>query len=319
MGKPKINDLNNVAALRPDLIKYFINKEDAYKIMPNSHSKVYLFCPECGAKRTMLMYNLSIQGFHCLECSANISYPNRLIRSVMNQLCDELDYLEYEWSKTWTNKKRYDVYFSRDNKEYVVEMQGEQHYGAGWNRDVPLNQIIEKDYKKAELAVQHNITPIIIDSRISDFDFIFNNIKSSILNEIFDLSAIDLDKCKSDIMKNIVKEVCNEYNDNPNISIQLLVERYKLCRKTIRKYLMQGTKLGWCNYDANESYKKSRDRLKKMVAVYSLDEECIGTYASLSSCAEKLTEIYNVNFFVGEISKACKAGKMYKNLLFKCT
>lgn len=316
MGRPNINDLNNVAAIRPDLIKYFINKEDAYKIMPNSHSEVHLCCPDCGAKRTMFMYNLSIQGFHCLECSTNISYPNRLIRSIMNQLCDELDELEYEWSKTWTNKKRYDAYFSKDNKEYVIEMQGEQHYGAGWNRDVPLNQIVEKDRQKAELVTQHNIMPIIIDSRISDFDFIFNNIKSSILNEIFDLSVVDLDKCKKDIMKNIVKEVCNEYNNNQNIPIQLLVERYKLCRKTIRKYLMQGAKLGWCNYDACDSYKKSRDRLKKTVA-YSLEHEYLGVYASLSLCAEKLTAIYNVNFFIGEISKACKSGKPYKNLLFE--
>ena len=319
MGITEINNFNKVASLRPDLIKYFVNKDDANYIMPNSHSKVNVCCPDCGAKRTMLMYNLSIQGFHCLECSLNISYPNRLIRSIMNQLEGETNCLEYEWSQKWTNKKRYDVYFIKDNKEYIIEMQGEQHYGAGWNRDVPLDQIIINDTQKIELAVQHNIVPIVIDSRISDFDFIFNNIKDSILSEIFDLSVIDLDKCKNDITKNIVKEVCNEYNENPDISINELVKQYKLCRKTVRKYLVQGARLGWCSYDANESYKKSRDRLKKTVIVYSLDYKYINEYASLTVCSEKLTEFYNVNFFIGEISKACKSGKPYKGFYFQFT
>ena len=85
-GQVVVPHINSVAILRPDLVKYFKDPEDAYNTMPGSHKEVTLKCPDCGAIRKMIMYNLSIQGFVCLECSLNISYPNRLIRSIMDQL-----------------------------------------------------------------------------------------------------------------------------------------------------------------------------------------------------------------------------------------
>lgn len=309
-NKKLVSNINSVAALRPDLIKYFANPDDAHNIMPGSHKKVSLRCPDCGAKRNMIMYDLSLQGFSCIECSAYISYPNRLIRSIMNQFKSKIDYLEYEWSAKWSNRQRYDVYFEIHNQKYVIEMQGSQHFIVGWGNKRSLKEIQEKDLFKKENAINHDIIPIIIDSRQSDFGFIFSNIKDSILNEIFDLDKVDVVKCQNDITSNIIKQVCKQFEDNSRIKIKDLANNFNVSKNTIVKYLKIGSKIGWCDYVPG-------DLCQTKVKVFDVNKNIIGYYKSIAECTRKLSEIYNVEFISANISRACKKGYSCNGLFFE--
>ncbi len=310
VSKVILPNINSLAAKRPDLLKYFENSEDAYHIAPYSTQFVNLICPDCQTIRRMRASDLTNQGFSCQICSDSISYPNKFIRCVMLQLKDDVNALQYEWTPKWSNGKRYDVYFIKANKQYVIEMQGLQHYGSyGWNKNANPDDVIAQDIAKADMAIKHNVTPIIIDARISDADFIIGNIKKSMLSEIFTLSDIDWEKCKQDAEKSIIKQVCDDYH-NFMLLITELAEKYNVDRHTIVGYLKKGNELGWCTYSPKNSKKIK-------VNVFDLNMNYIGQYASMSECACKLSEMYDIKVLVQIISKACKNKCAYYDLFFE--
>ena len=60
------------------------------------------------------------------------SYPNKISRQVFTKL--PVQNLKFEYQDTWTDKKIYDVCFEYNNKKYIVEIDGEQHfYDSKWS------------------------------------------------------------------------------------------------------------------------------------------------------------------------------------------
>ena len=57
-----------LATERPDLIKYFENKEDANSVTEFSNEIVNLKCPKCGTPKITQVSNLSQRGFFCDIC-----------------------------------------------------------------------------------------------------------------------------------------------------------------------------------------------------------------------------------------------------------
>lgn len=316
-GLKIMQGVNDFATLRQDLLIYFINPCDATKITIKSNKDVYLKCPDCGQLKTMTANNLSTRGFSCPVCGQHISYPNRLIRSIMSQL--KVDYLQYEWSQKWTNKQKYDVYFEVNKCKYTIEMQGEQHYGGGWNRNIPIEELESYDSKKEKRAIEHGIIPITIDAHISDFNFIFHNIKNSLLSTVFDLSILDIEKCKHDSLKNIIKEVCAEYSSNHNMLLEDLAKKYMVNRNTISNYLIQGSKIGWCDYDPTLSWQRFKNKVSTPVNVLNVDCIVIGHHESVQECARDSFDMYGTILSATSISRAAKSGKPYKNLYFQYT
>ena len=301
-GHIVVRDINSVAALRPDLIKYFKNQDDAYCITPGSSKNVSLICPDCGAEKMMIMSNLSKRWFSCDICGDKISYPNKLIRNVMYQLAGQCNYVEFEWFEKWENKYIYDVYFEKNNKKYVIEMHGEQHY-RGW-KGHNVEEIQDNDNVKKNLAILNGVIPIIIDARKSDFDYIFNNISCSLLCKILDLSKIDCKLCKENSTKNIVKMVCQDYN--AGVTTSELMDKYKLCRSSIVNYLHKGTELAWCNYIPKDSHIKSLEVLKKKVNIRTTDNDFLGTYNSIKEGIEYIQNTYNIKLHNGCVTMVCQ-------------
>ena len=147
---------------------------------------------------------------------------------------------------------------------------------------------------------------------------LYSKIGSIYKNEI-DLNNIDWNKCEQDAVKNLAKEVCEDYAKNNTIFISALARKYNLSRPTIRKYLVNGTKFGWCTYNANESVLKHQKQTSVPIRVFDMAKNLIGIYNSISQCADELSYIYNVNFYKTNIGRAAKSGKPYNNLYFQCT
>ena len=310
-----LSEFNSVAVLRPDLIKYFENADDAYKVVPGSGKQQKLVCPECGTKKEMPMSLLSSYGFSCPLCSRTTSYPNRLIRAILNQFEKDFDDLRYEWSQKWTNQQRYDAYFEINGCKYVVEMQGKQHYDVIWHTNISIEQIKQYDKQKIDNARLHGIIPIVIDARVSDFDFIFNNVKSSILSRVVDMSMLDIEKCKIDSMKNIIKQVCETY-ENQKITLNELSRSFKVHTDTIRTYLKLGAQVGWTSYNSVEASKQNDIDRGRVVRVYNLNNELMHQYYSVSLASKELTKLYNTKFAITSILRHNKSGKPYNGFYF---
>ena len=255
-----VKGINDITTTHPEMTKYFVNIEDTYTHTPTSGDKVFIKCPDCGAEKYLTISLLYNYGFSCPRCGDGISYPEKVMFNLLEQL--NIDFIK-EYSKAnskWCNNYRYDFYFKLNNEEYIIEVHGSQHYNYYSVFKQSLEHIQKNDLDKYSLAINNGIKPqnyIVIDCRKSELDFIKNNIINSKLNDIFDLSSVDWIKIGRDSEKSLVKEVCNYWKiyrniNNKNISSITLSKLFKLNSTTIVKYLKTGTKLGWCNYDSKE-------------------------------------------------------------------
>lgn len=317
-GKVVVVGINDFATIRPDLVQYFRNSEDANKITAHSNKQVDLICPNCGTHKTMSANMLCKRGFNCTVCGDGISFPNKFGRSLLRQL--PIKQYECEWSPDWLKPYSYDNYFVYNGNEYILEMDGELGHGNkqfnSKNKDVDG---LLRDQFKDSLAAEYHIIVIRIDCKKSEKDYIVENILQSSLSEIFDLHNIDWNKCEQDALKSIVKEVCDEYAKDETIFLSELARKYDISRLTVRKYLKRGTKLGWCTYDSEKSTENSKNRISNAINVFNNEYNLIETYSSVNQCAISLSNIYNTKFDNTNIGRAAKSGKPYKGLLFEYT
>ena len=288
------NEKNNMWVLNTKLAKMLANPNDGYKYTQNSKRKVDWICPHCkNIIKNKTIKNINKQGLFCYKCSDRISYPNKFMYALLNQL--EVDF-ESEKKFKWAKKKKYDFYLYKYN--CIIEMHGLQHYKGVFNKvkGRTLEQEQENDKIKEQLAKDNNINYyIVIDSRKSELNYIRNNIINSELNKLFDLSSIDWNKCYESTCKNLIKIACDLWNNNYG-SLVRIGEKLKIHRYTVRRYLKKGTILGWCNYNPKlEKVKKYEKMSKKVINITT------GIIYDSANQAYKQTGINN-----STIAKCCK-------------
>ena len=103
-----------------------VNKEDAYKYTKCSNKKVYVKCPDCGSikKDKVRINDLYRYGFSCKKCGDNISYPNKFMYNILDQL--NIDFIP-EYSPEWLGRKRFDFYIP--SLSLIIEMDGGLGHG----------------------------------------------------------------------------------------------------------------------------------------------------------------------------------------------
>lgn len=107
---------------------------------------------------------------------------------------------------------------------------------------------------KKELAKENGIEHyVVIDCRYSELEWIKNSILNSKLVDMLNLSKIDWLKCEEFALKNIVREVCDYWNNKEEWeTTTTIAENNEWGIRsviTVIKYLKKGTILGWCNYN----------------------------------------------------------------------
>lgn len=303
-GKTVIKGINDIATIRPDLVKYFNNIEDAYSFTIKSTKKCKLHCINCGYPKSMKIQDFTSKGFPCPICGDGVSYPNKFSRAFLSQL--PIQKFIPEYSPKWANGRRYDNYFEYNGKSYILEMDGGFHYQDKKFQSAEETQII--DEQKNLMAYENNIELIRIECKKSEKDYIKNNILKSKLNSIFDLSYIDWDKCNESACNSLVKEVCNSYNNIIKNQDELAF-MYHISSQTIRKYLKIGYDLGWCQY-----------KPKSNIHINVYIQDClIHSFSSIRECEKNMKLIYpNIFLSRNKISDCCN-GKIsqYKGFQFK--
>lgn len=301
-----------------------VGEEDAKKYTHSSSKKIVVKCPDCGKEKKTKPYVIyNNKSISCL-CGDGKSYPEKFVVNVLEQL--DVDF-ETEYKPKWIKNKRYDFYI-KDNI-CIIETHGGQHYDKGFDRiggrTLEREQINDKF--KRDIALQNGIKHYIeLDCRESNLDYIKNSILNSELSQLFDLSKIDWNKCAEFANKNIVKKVCDDWNnrreDETTVGIS---KKFKLSKNTIQTYLKKGTKLGWCDYDPKEEIKKARLKgTGKMRKARSRKVEIIKKGKSLGvfeSCLElerQSEKLFGIKLCRSSISLVCNNKlKQYKDYQFK--
>lgn len=235
-----------------DLFAKYMTEEQMKQIMPNSGKKTTMICPDCGKQKLISPNNLfQTHNLGC-ECSDNISYPNKFIYAMLNQL--DIAYIP-ECIFEWSDKKRYDIYIPSLN--CIIENHGIQHYENSFSSagGKTLEEEQANDTYKRNMALKNGIfNYIVLDCRQSDMDWIQNSVKCSLLSQFFDLSAINWDKCNEFACSNLVKTAAKLWNNG--LGVYKIVNEMHLSDATVVRYLKRANKCGLCDYTKENSYKR---------------------------------------------------------------
>lgn len=242
-GKQTYQGFNDLATVRPDLVSYFKNPEDATKYTIHSSKYVELVCPFCHTIKKMTVADLVEYGFHCKICDSSTSYPNKFCRVLLSLL--PVDEYDVEYVDSWTQGKKYDGYFKINDKKYLLEFDGLQHFrDSSWSTKKEQQ---ENDKLKTKLAKENGFLLIRIDCRNTSFLSIKNQVYKSKLSSIFDLDSIDWNYIYNKASIGAFKEIVDFYNMTPLLNTEISKYLgYSAC--TIGEYLRKADALGMVDY-----------------------------------------------------------------------
>lgn len=313
-GRALLVGFNDVWTTAPEVAKMLVDPEDGYKHTRNSSEKVYFQCPNCGDICFKRMSNVYYQGLCCQKCSDGISYPNKFIRSFLNQLpiCN----IDYEYSPDWAKPYFYDDYFEYNGIKYLVEADGEQHYKNKIFFGKTLEERLIIDNNKTNLAAENGLILIRIDCSESTMEYVQNSICNSIFNDIFDLQGVDWGLCDATSRKNIIKEVSLAY-ENTTKDMTKLSEMFGLTKNTICSYLKVGYKCGWCSYTVEQSKRFSGLKNIKPFVIVDNEENVTHYFNGTNKDLVLLGNLFNDEFLNKCIKNSCRTHKSYRGINFR--
>jgi hypothetical protein len=286
---------NDLATLRTDLVKYFVNPEDAKLYTVSSGKKIKCKCPDCGYEKEMIISNLSIEGFSCNRCSDGKSIPEKFVFGILHQLGLEFK-PEYK-----INNYRYDFYIPE--LKLTIETHGSQHYSKrGWYNTLEKEQL--NDLNKSILSKSLGNKHIEIDCRKSDYDYLKEQCIKS-LYTYFDLSNINWSEVYEYCSTSLMIKTCDLWRTFKNTkTISVILNIHK---NTVIRYLKKGKLLNIIDYDPIVVSNNNKKLQSKKVEQYSLDGVLINTFDSLGE-ASRITKIQKT-----PISQCCKKLKYHNS------
>lgn len=315
--------INSIWAKAPWMIGLGVSEEDAKNNLPQSNKKIEVACPNCGEQKITTpnaIYNYKT--ISC-NCSDKKPYPEKFMTNVLNQL--DLKF-ETQYSPKWAEGKFYDFYLPEYN--IIIETHGEQHYNErrGKFKGKTLKEEQENDRVKQETALKNGIEHyVVIDCRYSESEWIKNNILNSVLSKIFNMSEIDWLRCEEFALKNIVKEVCEYWNNKEYWETTVTIAQNNPWgikgESTILNYLKKGAELGWCNYDAKNEVKRTASfggkKNCKQVEVFK-NGQSLGIFNSVSDLEIQSKEQFDTKLLSCYVSMVCNGKKpQYKGFTFR--
>lgn len=304
----RVNHTNCLWTTHPDTAKLLADSSVGYRVTSNNKEKFAFICEHCRNKTKKLNINQVVrQGLPCPICSDGISYPEKFMCYALIQTGIKFETQKtFAWSKKiknedgdYENCRRYDFYIPSIN--CIVENHGEQHYKDSFkhSKNGSLEYQKNNDELKERIARKNGIENyIIIDCRRSDPDFIKNNILLSNLSLFLDFDNINWEKCHQYACSSYVKTACKLWSDGTNNTKQI-ARIMNIDFSTVIKYLKQGSRLGWCDYDSKEVMRNNGLIRRKSVIQLDLDGMIINRFESIADASRYL------NISEGNISSVC--------------
>ena len=308
---------NEIAFTCPDLLKYFVNKEDAYRLVKTSQEYALCKCPICGHIKSYTMAVLHSRGFSCDKCSdKSFKYPNKFMMNILDDI--KANY-RVEVTKTtkgfeWLNNYRYDFLVIVKNQKYFIEMDGYFHYNDNLMNGRTAKEQQKIDLYKDSLANQNGYNVIRINccykNIVERFSFIKNNIITSGLLQILgtDEFHVHWNECDNAAMANVFYEICSCWNAGM-IDTKEISKKLGVSRTCVYDNLLKGTAIGFCNYDSQKTkqYKIEQSKSKYGIPVVVFkNDKCVGVFSTIRELSRQSLELYGKHFNIGNISYACR-------------
>ena len=307
-----------------------LSEKDAKNHTRGSEDKVFVVCPKCNKRKEIRIYSIYKHKSIGCSCSDKRSYPEKFMMSVLDQL--GIKY-ETQYQPKYLNRLEEDGKWSQKKSDFylteyglIIETDGKLNHKGGELHSKsknPLEYYIEVDNWKDEQHLLHGLKTIRINCFESNMEYIKNSILNSELINFGDFSKVSWLKCEEFALCNLVKSVCDYWNNDKKDweSATDLEKIFKIDRITIVKYLKKGTELGWCNYNAKEELEKGRRRNEKngkVVAIYDLEGNFIMKESSAVKLKERCLKELNINLNTTHISAVCLGKrKTHKGYIFK--
>lgn len=309
-----INDLHTTA---PWIGKMLVNKEEGYRYARNSTTKLLFKCTFCGYERLASPHDLyAIKSIACPRCGDGFSYPEKFIYSVLKQLNIEFETQLGKSTLEWCENYKYDFYIPYLNM--IIEAHGRQHYEES-NRGRGLREEQQNDKEKEKLALQNGINNyIILDCRESTEEYIKKSIFDSKLINCLDLSNINWLECEEHACGTLVKDICNMWNKYNGTKTALEIGKmFRICRYSAVKYLKIGSKLSWCNYNAETEKNKACIKMGESNRIKVICLENNKTFNSFTECCIQSIDVFGIKLSVKGISAVANGTrKQYKKYHF---
>jgi hypothetical protein len=241
--------INGIKGLYPEVYN-MITDEDKDLYASKSDHKVHWNCPYCNGKNYTAIHHLTEADdkktrYPCIYCRKSFSMGESMLYGVLAQIAPEFEHhVKFEWS----DGKEYDAHING----IIIEAHGKQHYEecTGVMSDSLLEQQKNDRYKLflAEKYYQKLKAYIVIDCRISDFEYIKKNIMSSGLDELlnFNFDVIDWEYIASSIKEGLYFKVGELYKNG--ISVIQIAKRLNINKSTVYNCLHSCEELGIINF-----------------------------------------------------------------------
>lgn len=271
----------------PSIATLFEDKELPYTVTKGSHKKAWFICPNCGNRVYDVIRKVSARGVRCPVCSDGISYGEKFISNLLNQI--GVSFI-HDKTLSWSDNKRYDFYI--EDMSIIIEAHGRQHYDAKMY-DITCSEEHDNDEYKRRLAFDNGIIEYIeIDCYWSDFEYIKSSVLNSRLNDIFDLSKINWDTIFNNCSSSRMMQCCDMWNSGVR-SVDKIATYFGYDNDTVRGYLKQCHAIGICDYTPNCHREVPDSAYKKVICV---DTQIV--YPSLKAVGE-------AGFNVTQVSNCC--------------
>lgn len=303
-----LGDKKCLADTHPDIAELLQNKDDRYRYSYGSGENVNFICPDCGNIISKKICDVTHYGLVCKKCSNNYSYPNKFMSFILDSL--NIEYIA-EYYSDWTQGKYYDFYFVVDNKAYIIEMDGIFHFENIHNC---LQENIDNDRLKDELALKNNIELIRIDcnyNAIKDrFLYIKNNVLSSKFSQIFDFSNVDFDECNKNASMSTLKYLSMLWNSGCQ-DLQSLSEKINIGKNYVSKHIKNAARLNMLCDSIDVVNQKIKQNGYKNAAIANTSNgqkiKCIETgeiFENIMSAVKKYNTKSIYKYFYGQCKYA---------------
>ena len=305
-----------IAETHPELIMYFENKEDAYRYSAHSGKKVKMICPVCRAVKEQIIEHLTDRGFACDSCSDGKSWPEKFMYNILKQTGV---YFLNEVTRSnngfeWVGSYRYDFYIEKDNKKYMVEMDGALHFGDFFQT---YSQSRLTDEIKDTLVKEKNIKMIRINCNYDDltsrFEFVKYNIIQSELSQILDLTLIDWDRANEIALDSNIKRAAQMWNEGIKDK-KKIAKNLGVTTDSVRAYLSTAEKIGISTYSLQRDKEMQHDNLKRINSkpvILIKDGIEINVFSSATELDRKSFELYGVHILKQHAADVCRGDRAH--------
>ena len=283
--------VNDIYTLDKEMYKLLKDKNDGHKYFPNSRQKTWFVCPFCKKEHYRAINNVHSYGISCDRCSDNISYPEKYMGELLSQL--GISYIR-QFNDYWTKTYRYDFYFSYNNINFLIEMDGGLHFNQYQKGNKSLLDIQASDMEKDELAMKNGFHLIRINSDYPSIynrnDYLKKNIKKSELNSVFDLAIVDFNRCNTIAQSSFIWLVSQKWNEGIK-DYSELAKIFSVSEATIRNYIIIASNISLIP----ERYDDIKHRNRKIIGIKNGTRVMCNETNEIFSSFKEADRKYNCN------------------------